>query len=48
MTPSIHTLENSGIEIEDDPSDITPLPRYAEKLRQLLLNFDEIVPINRV
>ena len=48
MVPSLSTLEEKGIEIEEDPSDITELPPYANDLRELLLNFKEIVPINRV
>ena len=48
MVPSLPTLRNNGIEIEEDPRHITPLPPYAEDLRQLLLNFREIVPLNRV
>ena len=48
MAPSLSTLRTNGIEIEEDPTRITPLPPYAEDLRRLLLNFEEIVPLSRV
>ena len=48
MTPSLSVLEDKGIEIEEDPTDIKSLPPYAEDLRQLLLNFKEIVPFSEV
>ena len=48
MVPSLSTLKNKGIKIEEHPSDITQLPPYVNDLRKLLLNFKEIVPINRV
>ena len=48
MIPTLSILNNNSIEIEEDPRNITPLPSYAEDLRQLLLNFKEIVPLNKV
>ena len=48
MAPSSSTLEKTGIKIETNPSDITALSPCAEELRQLLLNFTEIVPHSQV
>lgn len=48
MVPRLDVLKNSGIEIENDPMNIKPLPPYAEGLRDLLLDFDGIVPLNKV
>lgn len=48
MVPSLSTFENDCIEIEEDPNDITQLPSYANDLRKLLLNYEEIVLMNRV
>ena len=37
LCPLSGILKNSNIETEEDPRKITPLPPYAEELRQLLL-----------
>lgn len=48
MAPTSNVLQESGIEIEEDPEDITPLPPYAKKLRDMLLNFEGVVSFNKV
>lgn len=48
MVPSLKVLRNTGIEIEEDPEHITPLPPHAKELRDLLLNFEGIVPLGAV
>ena len=48
MAPPLSVLKAKGITIEEDPAQITPLPPYAEDLRQLLLNFEGIVPLIKV
>ena len=48
MAPTSEVLLESGIEIEEDPGDTTPLPPYAKELRDMLLNFERVVPFNKV
>ena len=48
MAPTPRAPHGSGIKIEDDPRNITPLPAYAKELRDMLLNFEGIVPFNAV
>ena len=48
MVPPRELLEEIGIEFEEDPNDITELPPYVNDLRELLLNFNEIIPLGRV
>ena len=48
MVPGLRVLQDSGIEIEDDPDNIKPLPPYAKELRDLLLNFEGILPLDQV
>jgi hypothetical protein len=48
MAPDLHVLRDSGIEIEGDENNITQLPSYAKELRDLLLNFEGILPLNKV
>ena len=48
MAPTLSTLKDNGIVIEDDPKYMTRLPPCAEELRQLLLNFRSILPLSRV
>ncbi len=48
MAPTLKVLQKSGIHVEEDPRNITPLPPYAKKLRDMLLNFEGVVPFNKV
>ena len=48
MAPTLEVLQESGIKIEQDPGDITPLPPYAKELRDMLLNFEKIIPLQKV
>lgn len=48
MTPALEVLQRNGIEIETDPRKITQLPPYAKDLRDMLLNFERVVPFNKV
>ena len=48
MAPTLKVLREHGIEIEEDPGEITPLPSYAKNLRDMLLNFERVVPFNKV
>lgn len=47
MTPALEVLQRNGIEIETDPRKITQLPPYAKDLRDMLLNFERVVPFNK-
>ncbi|KAK0514049.1 hypothetical protein JMJ35_003771 [Cladonia borealis] len=46
MAPTSRAPHKSGIKIEEDPKNITPLPPYAKELRDMLLNFEGVVPFN--
>ena len=48
MAPTLEVLQESGIEIEQDPGDIIALPPYAKELRDMLLNFEKIIPLQKV
>lgn len=48
MVPPLAVLQAHNIEIDDDPGHIGDLPPYAKGLRDLLLNFEGIVPLNKV
>ena len=48
MAPTLEVLQESGIEIEQDPGDIIVLPPYAKELRDMLLNFEKIIPLQKV
>ena len=48
MAPTSKAPHASGIEIEEDSSHITPLPPYAKELRDMLLNFEGVVHLNKV
>ena len=48
MAPTLKVLQESGIEIEQDPGNITALPPYAKDLRDMLLNFEKIIPLQKV
>ena len=48
MVPPLHVLEQNGMRIETDHEKIKPLPPYAEELRELLLNFQGIIPLMQV
>ena len=48
MAPSLVVLKESGITIEDDEEEHQPFPPAIEDLRQTLLNFQEIIPLDEV
>ena len=48
MAPTLEVLQESGIEIEQDPGDIIALPPNAKELRDMLLNFEKIIPLQKV
>ena len=48
MVPPLRVLQENGIVIEKDSSRITPLPASARELRDLLLNFNDAVPLEAV
>lgn len=48
MAPTLKVLQETGIEIEEDPGKVTLLPPYAKKFRDMLLNFERVVPFNKV